>query len=447
MLSIRRSLPTTSLEFFSDFSRFLCGGCVPCLLAAHMQVLHEWLVSGRCDLARGEPTRSSCRGNAWRISSQTIDRMSIQNRRRKRHKLKTLWSKLEVRIFDEVWDQKHGGVALWDNTGPCNSHEVVSGRTFFPTECHRDLRQTLACRLGLHATRSSVRMFPQNETGTRVHTDVPPKRKPERGYVRMFPWSEKPEPGPGGGEKKTNKHKQFRGIVPEMGGGQIVYVFPFFSWGKRETHKQNSQEISGTVPGQSRDNPGTIPWTFCLCVFLFIGFSRPLLLRNCTFVSSRNVILHICPPQSWGFQERAQDVRTGMGTMVLQLWHIFLGCVIASRISVMLVIPQSKAQVKNWQDKGKNCGKLLRRRDQTKNGFWGGIGVREENCPKRCFSSEMPWRLKLESTTFTAWFTFAIRQMCISHPTSSDVNYLRNHYIRNLGEIHFPRGFHVHYIN
>ena len=41
------------------------------------------------------------------------------------------------------------------------------------------------------------------------------------------------------GEKKTNKHKQLRGIVPEMGGGQIVYVFPF-SWGKVETHKQNS---------------------------------------------------------------------------------------------------------------------------------------------------------------------------------------------------------------
>ena len=29
------------------------------------------------------------------------------------------------------------------------------------------------------------------------------------------------------GGKKTNKHKQLRGIVPEMGGGQIVYVFPF----------------------------------------------------------------------------------------------------------------------------------------------------------------------------------------------------------------------------
>ena len=46
-----------------------------------------------------------------------------------------------------------------------------------------------------------------------------------------------------------------------MGGGQIVYVFPFFL-GKRETHKQNSQDISGkgwespgTVPGKSRDNP------------------------------------------------------------------------------------------------------------------------------------------------------------------------------------------------
>ena len=56
------------------------------------------------------------------------------------------------------------------------------------------------------------------------------------------------------GQKKTNKHKQLRGIVPEMGGGQIVYVFPFFL-GKRETHKQNSQEISG----KSRESPGTVP--------------------------------------------------------------------------------------------------------------------------------------------------------------------------------------------
>ena len=61
-------------------------------------------------------------------------------------------------------------------------------------------------------------------------------------------------PNPESGEKKNNKHKQLRGIVPEMGGGQIVYVFPF-SWGKRETHKQNSQEISG----KGRESPGTVP--------------------------------------------------------------------------------------------------------------------------------------------------------------------------------------------
>ena len=37
------------------------------------------------------------------------------------------------------------------------------------------------------------------------------------------------------GGKKTNKHKQIRGIVPEMGGGQIVYVLPFFLGKKGNT--------------------------------------------------------------------------------------------------------------------------------------------------------------------------------------------------------------------
>ena len=36
---------------------------------------------------------------------------------------------------------------------------------------------------------------PGTKTGTRVHSDVPPERKPERGYVRMFPRNEKPERG------------------------------------------------------------------------------------------------------------------------------------------------------------------------------------------------------------------------------------------------------------
>ena len=31
---------------------------------------------------------------------------------------------------------------------------------------------------------------PGTKTGTRVHSDVPPERKPERGYVRLFPLNE-----------------------------------------------------------------------------------------------------------------------------------------------------------------------------------------------------------------------------------------------------------------
>ena len=34
------------------------------------------------------------------------------------------------------------------------------------------------------------RMFYRNETWTRLHSGVPPERKPERGYVRMFPRNE-----------------------------------------------------------------------------------------------------------------------------------------------------------------------------------------------------------------------------------------------------------------
>ena len=107
------------------------------------------------------------------------------------------------------------------------------------------------------------------------------------------------------GEKKTNKHKQFRGIVPEVGGGQIVYVFPF-SWGKRETHKQNSHKVSG----KGWDSPGTIPGNFCLCVFLFIGFF-PALKKGSTCCCSHSLSASICGDCSqvlvstsvWGAQE------------------------------------------------------------------------------------------------------------------------------------------------
>ena len=36
---------------------------------------------------------------------------------------------------------------------------------------------------------------PGTKTGTRVHSDVPPERKPEQVYIRMFPQNEKPERG------------------------------------------------------------------------------------------------------------------------------------------------------------------------------------------------------------------------------------------------------------
>ena len=64
-----------------------------------------------------------------------------------------------------------------------------------------------------------------------------------------------------------------------MGGGQIVYVFPF-SWGKSETHKQNSQEISG----KSRDSPGIIlgqsgenfVYVFSWLLFFFLALNMML---------------------------------------------------------------------------------------------------------------------------------------------------------------------------
>ena len=63
-----------------------------------------------------------------------------------------------------------------------------------------------------------------------------------------------------------------------MGGGQLVYVFPFFL-GKKEIHKQNSrksQEKAGRVPGQSRENLETIPWKFVHVSSYLLVFSPAL---------------------------------------------------------------------------------------------------------------------------------------------------------------------------
>ena len=85
------------------------------------------------------------------------------------------------------------------------------------------------------------------------------------------------------GKEKTHKHKQICGIVPGLGGCQnFVYVFFFFFsghslWGQKKTHKQNSPQ-----------NPGTIPGKFCLRVLFFMCFfSLPTIPRVAPRVALR----------------------------------------------------------------------------------------------------------------------------------------------------------------
>ena len=81
-----------------------------------------------------------------------------------------------------------------------------------------------------------------------------------------------------GGEKKTNKHKQLPRIALEMGWGLNCLCVSLFLGGKGETHKQNSQEISG----KGRESPGTVPWKICLCVLL-VFFFHPKIWPYCQF--------------------------------------------------------------------------------------------------------------------------------------------------------------------
>ena len=59
------------------------------------------------------------------------------------------------------------------------------------------------------------------------------------------------------GRGKPINMNNFSGLSPEWVGVNFVYVLPF-SWGKRETHKQNSQEIPGKGRDSPRDSPGII---------------------------------------------------------------------------------------------------------------------------------------------------------------------------------------------
>ena len=75
--------------------------------------------------------------------------------------------------------------------------------------------------------------------------------------------------------------------------------FPF-SWGKRETHKQNSQEISGKgrespgiIPGQSREN-------FVFVFACLLVFSLPYLWVASIFYFSDDLFERPCVSQEGG---------------------------------------------------------------------------------------------------------------------------------------------------
>ena len=72
----------------------------------------------------------------------------------------------------------------------------------------------------------------------------------------------------------------FSGLSREWVGVKFVYVLPF-SWGKGKYINKVPRKSQENAMGQSRDNPGTIPWNLCkfmsslvYCVF----FSGPRLL-------------------------------------------------------------------------------------------------------------------------------------------------------------------------
>ena len=69
------------------------------------------------------------------------------------------------------------------------------------------------------------------------------------------------------GHKKPININNCSGLSREWVGVRFVYVLPF-SWAKRKTQKQNSQEISG----KCRDNPGKIILYAFACS---LGFSGP----------------------------------------------------------------------------------------------------------------------------------------------------------------------------
>ena len=77
----------------------------------------------------------------------------------------------------------------------------------------------------------------------------------------------------GGGRQKNNKHEQLLGIVPEMGGGKIVYVFPLFlgKTGRNPIPKKNQQVKVGLQ--RTTNQLKQFAWMVCSNSFCWwVGF-------------------------------------------------------------------------------------------------------------------------------------------------------------------------------
>ena len=112
---------------------------------------------------------------------------------------------------------------------------------------------------GFCTTRICMAIHPKNECSNKTLLYAP------------YYFSVKPAPMKIRGRKKPININNFAGLSRKWVGVKLFMCFPV-SWGKRETHKQNSQEISGKgrespgiIPGQSREN---FVYVFaCLLVF------------------------------------------------------------------------------------------------------------------------------------------------------------------------------------
>ena len=138
------------------------------------------------------------------------------------------------------------------NSGPNSVKRILDARISDPNSWVEFFDSVFS------SERGPLKNSPSRNSPPKIHL---PKFNPEIGPKNSHCTPARPFSGE---KKKTNKHKQLRGIVPEMGGGQIVCVFPLFLRKRGNTQTKfpgnlrkrpgESQDSPGKIPGQSREN-------------------------------------------------------------------------------------------------------------------------------------------------------------------------------------------------